>query len=294
MNIQQVRQFLHIARAGSIFKASEELYITPQALGKSLHNFEDELGAPVLKKTLGGMDLTALGYRILPIAETMLKSFDNCVSLMRSQVRQTAGTLSVSLEHIFSVQIIPPDLVVLPGMLEVKFNIADERKKCLNDVLTGKSDMAIAHRGGDTMGLEYIPIISEEPPVVLMREDHVLANKQILTVPDLRGVGHNWPLSINTGLANSYIAACISEGFYPNIVFETSDFDMLIKTILTQNLVHLTASFVFDEYLPRGITALPLIHGGLKVAVGFFTRPDNNDNPLIKSYIKAVTACYAR
>jgi DNA-binding transcriptional LysR family regulator len=293
MNIQQVRQFLHIARAGSIFKASEELYITPQALGKSLHNFEDELGAPVLKKTLGGMSLTALGYRILPIAETMLKSFNNCVSLMYAQVQQTVETLSVSMEHVFSLQIIPPDLVVLPGILDVKFHIAGDRKKCLDDVLTGKSDLAIAHKEGDARGLEYIPIVSETP-VVLMREDHVLANKQVLTVADLQGVSHNWPSSINTGLANSYIAVCISEGFYPNIVFETSDFDILIKTILTQNLVHLTASFAFDEYLPRGITALPLIHDGLKVEVGFFTRPNNNDNPLVKSYIKAVTACYAR
>jgi DNA-binding transcriptional LysR family regulator len=96
MNIQQIRQFLQIVRAGSILKASEELYITPQALGKSLHNFEDELGAPVLTKILGGMSLTALGHRILPIAETMLKNYDNCVSMMYAQIHQTAETLSIS------------------------------------------------------------------------------------------------------------------------------------------------------------------------------------------------------
>jgi DNA-binding transcriptional LysR family regulator len=191
------------------------------------------------------------------------------------------------------LQIIPPDLAVLPGILNVQFNVAGERKNCLDDVIAGRSDAAIAQKEGGAIGLEYIPIVSE-PPVVLMREDHVLTNKQILAVPDMRGIPHNWPSSMNVGLTKSYIAACISEGFYPDIVFETSDFDMLVKTILTQNLVHLTASFVLNEYLPKGLVARPLIHEMLNIEVGFFVRPDNRDKPFVKSYIKALAACHAR
>jgi hypothetical protein len=127
-----------------------------------------------------------------------------------------------------------------------------------------------------------------------MREDHVLAKKQILAVPDLRGINHNWPLSMNNGLTKSYIAACISEGFYPDIVFETSDFDMLIKTILTQNLVHITVSCVLNEYLPKGLAARPLVHETLKIEVGFFMRPTIKANPLVQSYINAVSAWHAR
>ncbi|MDR1908426.1 MAG: LysR family transcriptional regulator [Spirochaetaceae bacterium] len=289
MTIQQIRQFVAVARTGSILKASGELYISHQALGRSLHGFEEELGAPLLEKTLGGMGLTKLGQKILPIAEAMQKSYDDYVNLILALINMDLETFGISLEHKLLSQIIPADLTTLPGVLSVKLDIAGGRKECIAAIAGGRADLGIVYRGGDIAGLEYIPIVSG-PPVVLMSRDHLLARKASLRTPDLRWAAQIWPPSLNNDTASAYLAACIVEGFYPYIALETQDFDLITRSILTRNLVHIAPSIVVQESLPRGIVTRPLIHEALQLEAGFLVNPASKKKPLIRSYIKAVVS----
>ena len=68
MQLQYLRVFAYIdavARAGSIRKAAEALFITPSALDRRVQDLEQELGAELFERHARGMRLTAAGELFL-------------------------------------------------------------------------------------------------------------------------------------------------------------------------------------------------------------------------------------
>ena len=202
-------------------------------------------------------------------------------------------SFEISLEHNLLSQIIPSDLTTLPGILTVKLNTAGTRKKCVADVLGGRADLGIAFGGEGAEGLEYIPIIAG-PPVAMVSRGHALARKTSLRITDLRWAAQIWPPSLDSNNVSAYLAACMAEGFYPYITLETQDFDLIIRSILTQNMIHIASSVIAHESLSRDIITLPLIHEGLRLEAGFLVKPDTKEKPLIRSYIRAVLGYYSQ
>ncbi|MDR1902586.1 MAG: LysR family transcriptional regulator [Treponema sp.] len=292
MNIQQIRQFIVIAKAGSILKASEQLFITHQALGRSLHNLEDELGAPLLTKSGSGVQLTELGYKILPVAESMLAKYGEHENLIRSLSGQTGGFITISLEHDLLKLALPAELISYYDVMKTKFKNSGNIEKCAAEVMRGKADLGICVGGNDYDGLEFIPFFTESIAVI-MRKDHYLAKKRKLRLLDLRGVSMIG-LDIRDKTTSAYIDACIKEGFYPNFVLESSNLELIMRTVIAQNAILPLASFAISDFLLDRLVIRPLIHDDLKVVVGFLVRGDVKQKPLVESYINAVCKYYSR
>ena len=51
----QLKYFVRACDEGSISKASQELYISKQGLSRSIQSLEEELGQPLLIRTLNGI-----------------------------------------------------------------------------------------------------------------------------------------------------------------------------------------------------------------------------------------------
>jgi DNA-binding transcriptional LysR family regulator len=293
MNIQQIRQFTVVAKTGSITKASEKLFISHQALSKSMNNLEWELGASLLARTAGGVQLTELGREILPIAECMLAKRNEYLNLIFSLTEQGENTVTISIEHKFLLYAIPPELISsLKDSMKVNLTIAGNYEKCADDVLHNRVDMALCHKNKAGEGLEYIPFISE-PLMVVMRKDHYLANKTTLTIKDMQNTSLCLASSANDSMEMAYVAACSSEGFYPDIAFRSSDLNMLVRTALARKLAIPTASFALSEISLNHLEVRPLIHDSLKIEAGFLTRRGSAQKPLVQSYINAVLQYYS-
>jgi DNA-binding transcriptional LysR family regulator len=293
MTVQQIHQFTVIAKTGSITKAGERLFISHQALSKSMNNLEWELGAPLLARAVGGVQLTELGHEILPVAEIMLAKYNEYSNLIFSLAKQGENAVTISVEHKFLLSVIPPELISsFKDGMKVNLIIAGNYEKCMDDILHNRADMALCHKNNGDEGFEYIPIISE-PLMVVMRKDHYLANKTMLTIKDIRNTPLCVASPINDSIMTAYIAACSSEEFYPDIAFRSSDLDMLIRTALARNLAFPTASFTLSEISLDHLEIRPLIHDDLKIEVGFLARRGFEQKPLVQSYINAVLSYYS-
>lgn len=76
MRIEQLTYLLAVKESGSITKASEEAFISHQALSKSIRSLEKELGVALLKRSSQGVTLTDAGNRVCQTALTILKETD--------------------------------------------------------------------------------------------------------------------------------------------------------------------------------------------------------------------------
>lgn len=72
MKIAQIEQILEVARVGSISQAAVNLYMTQPSLSQTIKRIEDEVGAPIFKRTNKGISLTPFGRRVVSHASDVM------------------------------------------------------------------------------------------------------------------------------------------------------------------------------------------------------------------------------
>lgn len=95
MDLIQLRAFVTIAHEGNLTRAAQKLNLTQPAVSLQLKNLQHTLDMQLLARAPGGMQLTADGRKLLPLAERILASvgeFQHSVRALRSQV---VGTLAL-------------------------------------------------------------------------------------------------------------------------------------------------------------------------------------------------------
>ena len=286
MNINQLRQFVSVARHGSMTKAASELYMTQQALSKTMQLLQDELGCQLFTRTSHGVQLTSFGNHIFGIALSMVQNYDSCSELIYRLAAQNRAQLTICYEHSMMPWAIPKEL-------SARFNtsslFANDVFDCIRQVQSGKADIGLCTYMEHMDGLKFFRLISE-PILFLMDRNHPLAQKDILTLQDIRDIPQNMP-NVRGVTILQYINACMSEGFYPNFVYESQDFGMLSRSLVGSDRILLCDSFVRTAIEENQLTLVPLNHKTLWKEMGFIAREkDLNDRTV--NFIDSVRDYY--
>lgn len=288
MNINQLRQFSCVAKHKSMTGAAKELFLSQQALSKTMQLLQKEMGGELFVRGSRTLQLTDLGEKLLTIVDSLLPRYDSCMEMIDRLAEQNRNKLTVAFENVFYQYAIPGELLGETGMT---FSIADGVENCKEAVLSGEADMGLCSRVENMEGLDFIPLLSE-PLTFLMNRSNPLASLPYLTLANLRDVPQNLPSSPSVIVSN-YIDACIEEGFYPNFVMESRDYGILLRSLAASDRVLLCASFAFNRDTDENLVLLPLHHPGLVTDVGFIVR-QGNANPKVQSFAAAVKEHYSQ
>lgn len=107
MQIQHIRAVVAIADSGSIRAAARRLGKTQPALTKTVRQLEDQLKAPVFRRTSQGVVLTDIGKAVLARARSIaaeLQRLDEEVAQLRGN---HSGTVSIHVSPVGAVLILP-------------------------------------------------------------------------------------------------------------------------------------------------------------------------------------------
>ncbi len=96
MNVSQLTVALEVAKAGSISRAAETLYLSQPHASSVLRSLEQELGYAIFRRTSTGVLLTEQGERFLPHAKRILNEFGALKALEGESVarRLNLGVMS--------------------------------------------------------------------------------------------------------------------------------------------------------------------------------------------------------
>lgn len=72
MRLEQLKCLVDVAETGSISGTAQRLYVTQQAVSKSIRQLEQELGVELLVRTNTGVQLTSMGQKALAFAQSVL------------------------------------------------------------------------------------------------------------------------------------------------------------------------------------------------------------------------------
>ncbi|MGD9942460.1 MAG: LysR substrate-binding domain-containing protein [Burkholderiaceae bacterium] len=170
MKLHNLRDFIAVARAGSIHQAARELQLSQPALTKSIRQLEKELGTPLFDRTAKGAALNQMGRRFLLRAETAA----NELSRGRDELTQLMGARGGRVAFAVSGT---PSLLFLAGALKAfrqRYPLAQVRivegllPVMLPELRDSRIDFVMAPRPARSLGKEYAvtPVFSHKRAVV--------------------------------------------------------------------------------------------------------------------------------
>lgn len=105
MEIKQLRTFLSVADSRSFQQAASDLYVTRQAVSKTIRQLEEDLGLELFTRNHEGVMLTPAGIYLYPRAASLVAEFDqlrqDTMDANRSYVPKITIGLSQSLYRVF-------------------------------------------------------------------------------------------------------------------------------------------------------------------------------------------------
>ncbi len=109
MDIKQLKTFIAVADAKSFLKAADSLFVTRQALAKTIDQLEDELGVELFFRTQKGANMTPAGIYFYPRAAQVINEFDklkeDTISMNKSYKPKISLCLSIGIYDYFATKI---------------------------------------------------------------------------------------------------------------------------------------------------------------------------------------------
>ena len=107
MLLSQLQAFIEVARARSVSRAADALFVTQPALTARIQGLERDLGARLFVRTPRGMRLTEAGDAFLPYAVRALETLADGRRLVNAFERGGAGKLALGAAPAVSTYVLP-------------------------------------------------------------------------------------------------------------------------------------------------------------------------------------------
>jgi molybdate transport repressor ModE-like protein len=110
MKVSQVEIIVEIARAGSISKAAQNLFISQPGISKILQRFEEEVGTQIFERVSTGVRLTPIGRRFVDHAQDIIEQIDKLEDIFKEKSGTAFMELNIASMSYHFMQYMLPEL----------------------------------------------------------------------------------------------------------------------------------------------------------------------------------------
>lgn len=144
MNLEQFRYIKEVSQCRSISKAAKQLYLTQPTISNAIHNFEEEVGYKVFRRSNQGVELTEDGQKVMGSIDVILHEVKNIRNSNESS-DYISGDVYVDASPTICSTIMPQVIIACkqayPGInVHVKETFPD---KSVTSLLAGMSTISI-------------------------------------------------------------------------------------------------------------------------------------------------------
>jgi DNA-binding transcriptional LysR family regulator len=182
-----------IGTHGSVVAAADALGFTPSAVSQQVKRLERQTGVPLLERVGRGVMLTRHGRHLVDEGTRLLAGLEELQSGLQHQAGTVAGRVRLTAFSTAVRGLIAPALpAVLAAHPQLRVSLAEhEPWDTVGLVATGQADLGVAHSWGDVPlpvpGHLARTTIAHDLAEVIVRRDHPLASRPVVTPHDLAG-----------------------------------------------------------------------------------------------------------
>lgn len=249
MEIRQLRYFVQVCESGSLLRASEILFISHQALSKSLSLLEKELGAALFYRTPKGMIPTQFGQELLLSSRPILEEWERLNLKLEESANHYKGKIRLGLSGgliYFGSDKIWEYFKELHPQTEIE-SFEHGYIEGLRLLKAGTLDAVIISDYENSDGYITYSLPSTRR-LVIVEKNNPLASKEELEFKDLKN--QKFILCINDFAYNKFLRLCQAEGFTPD-VRRTSDTVYMYKLCSEDGLCGLCIDSNASNLVPK-------------------------------------------
>jgi len=151
MEIRDLRYFRTVIDAGGVTRAADVLHMSPGALSKALHRFEEDLGHKLLKRSGRNLVMTEVGERLYRRSTRLLEEHASLLADLDTAVSGPPTNIRIASFEVFTTCFMAHTLQQHLPEAEVE----------VLEVLVGQIERAVVDRTVD-YGLTYVPVPSDQ------------------------------------------------------------------------------------------------------------------------------------
>lgn len=293
MELHQLRCFVMVAEELHFGRAAKRLFMTQPPLSRQIQLLERSLGVTLLERNNRQVRLTVAGQHFLRDARHVLSYSEQAGIAARRLARGDAGRLLLGFTAVSGYGLIPGLLrqatLALP---DVEVDLHEMVSGAQMDALAASMiDIGFVRRAVSGTGLEY-RLVSEEPLLVAMSNQHPLAGNSAIAVSDL----DQQPFVMYSPDEGRYFYDCIAGLFavagvvprYVHFLGQTHSVLGLVRAGLGVAIVPAAA----QELYPGHLQFRPLRDVTPRAQVYMASRRDS-DNPALPAFLRMAQAHFA-
>ncbi|MFD2682615.1 LysR family transcriptional regulator [Bacillus seohaeanensis] len=251
MDIQHLKYLVEVAKHKNFTKASQSLHVSQPSISKMIKSLEAELQVTLLDRSERKVELTDAGKLVFEQAVKILQMVEDVHSSVNELVHIKKGTINMGLMPTLGVMLFPS---VIAGFKkeypQIDIQMAEASGKLLErKVLEGEVDLGITVLPVHSEMFESIPLLKEEL-VVIADPEHWLSERKFVSLSDLE----NEDLILFTEefvLHDVVKQACLESGIEPNVVNESSLWDIVGEMVVAQFGISIVPLSVANRFKGR-------------------------------------------
>ena len=188
MELRVLKYFLTVADEGNITRAADILHVTQPTLSRQLMELEDELGTALLIRGKRSVTLTDEGFLFKQQAEMIVELSDELEHIFKDKKDVVCGTIRIGASEAVGCRALALYMKEFREKYpDVQFDLYNGMADNIKEMLErGLLDLGLVLEPVDTAKFEYVRLPQKETWGLLLRKDHELAEKETLTVEEIR------------------------------------------------------------------------------------------------------------
>ena len=196
MNLLHLKYAVEVAETNSITRAAENLYMAQPNLSRSIHELESDLGIEIFRRTSKGMFPTPKGEEFLNYARNILTQVDAVEKMYQENVQpEQSFSISVPRAHYIACAFTEFAKKLDSGKSSEVFYRETNPLQAIDNIVDSDYKLGIVRypSSDDRYFKELladkgltVELICEFSHVVILSKEHPLANKESISLDDLK------------------------------------------------------------------------------------------------------------
>ena len=294
MTLKQLEYICKVAEKLNITDAANELFIAQPSLTHAINELEQEMNIVIFNRTNKGVTLTNDGEEFLSYARQILEQA-NLLNDKYKNIENRSPKFSVSCQHYsFCVQAFS-DTIKKFDSNQYDFTIREtQTHEIIEDVYNSKSEIGVLYLSNKNKEiiekllkkneLTFTPLFKATPHVFISK-NHPLANKEIITIDDLKPYPY---LTYEQGNYNSFY---FNEEFLSSIDVDKNimvrDRATLFNLAVLLNGYTVSSGIILKDVNASSIIAKPLKYDEI-MEIGYIKKKNTILSEYGKTYIEYI------
>ncbi|MEM8569559.1 MAG: LysR family transcriptional regulator [Pseudomonadota bacterium] len=227
----------HVARAGSIRRAAEDMNITSSALNRQIQRFEEDFGGQIFERLPKGVRLNPAGELLMQHIRVQTGDLDRVRSQVADLGGERRGHVSIACSQAVNPIFLPQQVALYrKAHPRVTFSVrVRDRAQAERDLSQFATDLAIVFEPVYLVDFEVIRAV-EQPVAAVMSADHPLASSDTLRLRDCLARPHVIPAT-EYGVRHLLERATRGRSIGLNPVLEADSFELMRQYVLYEDAI---------------------------------------------------------